>query len=130
MKTLYFDCGMGAAGDMLTAALTELMPEPDEFIERLNSIGIPDVEFTAERTSKSGIMGTHVTVSVHGVTEGHEDHDDRNDYFIVSLGLSDDRRKKCFDSASDFQYFKSTAESCVLRRSVSSGRVTGLSPSS
>ena len=26
MKCLYIDCGMGAAGDMLTAALTELMP--------------------------------------------------------------------------------------------------------
>ena len=78
MKTLYFDCGMGAAGDMLTAALTELMPEPDEFIEKLNSIGIPGVEFKAEHTSKSGIMGTHVTVSVHGVTEGHGDHHDHD----------------------------------------------------
>ena len=27
MKTLYLECGMGAAGDMLTAALLELMPD-------------------------------------------------------------------------------------------------------
>ena len=36
MKTLYLDCGMGAAGDMLMAALLELHPDPQGFIKRLN----------------------------------------------------------------------------------------------
>ena len=40
MKTIYIDCGMGAAGDMLTAALLELLPDPDSFIEEMNSLGI------------------------------------------------------------------------------------------
>ncbi len=76
MKTLYLDCGMGAAGDMLTAALTELMPEPAKFVERLNSIGIPHVKFTAEKVSKCGIMGTHISVTVNGEEEnGHHDHE-------------------------------------------------------
>ena len=31
MKTLYFDLSMGAAGDMLAAALFQLVPEPERF---------------------------------------------------------------------------------------------------
>ena len=36
MKTLYLECAMGAAGDMLSAALLELLPDPDAFIEKMN----------------------------------------------------------------------------------------------
>ena len=81
MKTLYLDCGMGAAGDMLTAALLELFPQPEEIIEQLNTLDIPHVHFSMEKTSKCGILGTRVKVSVHGVEEsehlhhGHHHHD-------------------------------------------------------
>ncbi len=74
MKTLYIDCGMGAAGDMLTAALLELLPDPDAFLVKLNALGIPGVQFTKERSVKCGIGGTHVTVTVDGVTEGETGH--------------------------------------------------------
>ena len=75
MKTLYLDCGMGAAGDMLTAALLELFPQPEEIIKELNTLGIPHVEFSAEKVTKCGILGTHVSVKVHG----HEEHDPIHD---------------------------------------------------
>lgn len=74
MKTLYLDCGMGAAGDMLTAALLELLPDPDGFVAELNALGIPGVTVEKEKTSKCGIGGTHITVKVHGVEEGEEHH--------------------------------------------------------
>lgn len=69
MKTLYLDCGMGAAGDMLTAALLELLPDPDAFIARLNAIGIPEVKFARERVPQCGILGTKITVTVRGIEE-------------------------------------------------------------
>ena len=73
MKTLYFDCQMGAAGDMLTAALLDLFEQPDEVIEALNRLGIPGVEFTHRRASKCGVEGEHVSVTVNGVEEVCED---------------------------------------------------------
>ena len=61
MKTLYLDCAMGAAGDMLAASLLELLPEPDKFIDELNSLGIPKVRFVREPSVKCGITGSHLS---------------------------------------------------------------------
>ena len=74
MRTLYIDCGMGAAGDMLTAALLELHPDRDGFLRKLNALGIPGVTITAERNVKCGITGTHMRVTVHGAEEGEHIH--------------------------------------------------------
>ena len=76
MKTLYLDCGMGAAGDMLTAALLELTPDREAFVAELNALGIPGVKFMAEKCEKCGITGTHMKVTVHGEEEesGHHHH--------------------------------------------------------
>ena len=75
MRTIYLDCGMGAAGDMLTAALLELMPNQDAFVEELNGLGIPGIRFTAEKCEKCGIFGTHMKVTVHDEEEdGHHHH--------------------------------------------------------
>ena len=82
MKTLYLDLGMGAAGDMLAAALLELLPEPQGFIERFNALGIPGVTVSAERAEKCGVTGTHFRVVCDGVEEDehlyehhHHDHE-------------------------------------------------------
>lgn len=74
MKALYIDCSMGAAGDMLTAALLELIPDKDSFIEKINSIGIPDVTVSRKDSVKCGITGTHISVKVNGEEEDEHTH--------------------------------------------------------
>lgn len=69
MKTIYLECNMGAAGDMLAAALLELHPDPQEFLARFNALGIPGVEVTREEAVKCGITGTHLHVRVYGEEE-------------------------------------------------------------
>lgn len=73
MKTLYIECKMGAAGDMLTAALLELFDNKANALNELNSMGLPNVEFTAEDSQKCNIQGTHVHVLING-DEEHTDH--------------------------------------------------------
>lgn len=77
---------MGAAGDMLTAALLELLPDPDAAVTELNALGIPSVRFSTHPSTKCGIMGTHVSVKIHGREEidheqlhGHE-HPHEHEY--------------------------------------------------
>lgn len=69
MKTLYLDCGMGAAGDMLTAALLELHPAPEGFLVRLNAAGIPHVHTRLERVKQCGVCGSRVAVEIDGKEE-------------------------------------------------------------
>ena len=84
MKTLYIECNMGAAGDMLMAALLELHENPDDFLERLNKIGLPGVEVRAGAAEKCGLVGTQVSVKIHGQEEETEDlghgHSHRHDH--------------------------------------------------
>ena len=74
MKILHFDCSMGAAGDMLTAALLELFDDRQAVLEQLNSLGIPRVRFAAESSVKCGVTGTHLRVTVDGAEEDDHDH--------------------------------------------------------
>lgn len=59
---------------MLTAALSELIPEREKVLAELNSLGIPGVEMTWEAAKKCGITGTHASVRVHGEEESEEMH--------------------------------------------------------
>mgnify|MGYP001624026506 FL=1 len=70
---------MGAAGDMLTAALYELLPNREEFLHTLNHMGLPGVEFHAVPAQSCGLSGTHMDVVVHGEREESVDHHHNHD---------------------------------------------------
>lgn len=72
MRAIYLDLSMGAAGDMLSAALLGLHHEPQRFIDDFNAALGGKVQLLAERRSKQGIMGLHVTMDIGGEVEGEE----------------------------------------------------------
>ena len=55
-------------------ALLELLPNPESFLEAINSIGLPGVKIQKESSVKCGITGTHISVKIHGEEEHSEDH--------------------------------------------------------
>ena len=106
MRSLYLDCSMGAAGDMLSGALLELFPDRDAAMAELNSFGIPGVTYQRETLSKCGIAATHLKVLVEGREEGavphghahehhHHEHRSLADvlHLIGHLSLAPDVRK-------------------------------------
>ena len=88
MRTIYLDCAMGAAGDMLMGTLYELLPEKDEFLRRMRALGLPGIEIAAEPAVRCGVSGTHMRVLVHGAEEGAEHaHAHDHKYAHVHTGL-------------------------------------------
>ncbi len=75
MKTLYIECKMGCAGDMLMGALSELVDQ-QEFLRKMQESGLHDIQVLAQDSVKCGIHGTHMKVTVNGVEEqSHDVHD-------------------------------------------------------
>ena len=80
MRTLYLDCGMGAAGDMLTAALLQLFPDPVKQVKKLNALQIPEVKYQLVACTRGGIRGHQIRVFVKGQEEEIHEHDHGKDH--------------------------------------------------
>lgn len=89
MRELYFDLSMGAAGDMISASLLELQPDREEALRALNAIGIPHIEYSAEKSGKHGIVGTHLHVRFNGAEEGKEHEQERESHHHHHHSYSD-----------------------------------------
>lgn len=80
MKTLYIQCNMGCAGDMLMSALSELLPNKDEFFQKLNKIGLKDVIYESKAVERCGITGTLTDVKINGEIEESTDNDHHHEH--------------------------------------------------
>lgn len=75
MKTLYLECNMGAAGDMLCAAFADLFDDKKALEEEVSAIGLPSISVTFEKRNKGGITGTYCNVLCNGEAEtGDSNH--------------------------------------------------------
>lgn len=117
MKTLYLECAMGAAGDMLLAALWELLPDREAFLKTLNGLGLPGVAFSAEPAVRCGISGTHMTVTVHG----HEEDDHSHHHSTLA------EIHHCIDHLPVSQTVRSNAKAVYDRIAQAESRVHGIS---
>ncbi|MDR1474605.1 MAG: nickel pincer cofactor biosynthesis protein LarC [Endomicrobium sp.] len=77
MKTLYLECSMGAAGDMLAAALYELVNDKYKkiFLKEMNLLGLNNVKVIAQTDEKCSIKGTKIHVSICGHKENEHNHE-------------------------------------------------------
>jgi uncharacterized protein (TIGR00299 family) protein len=68
---------MGAAGDMLTAALYELVNDKykKNFLEQMNSLGLSNVKVIAQTDEKCSIKETKIHVSIYGHEENKHKHE-------------------------------------------------------
>lgn len=97
MKTLYLELNMGAAGDMLAAALAGLLDDQEGFVKELCHMNIPGVEIAFADRKSFGISGKSFSVKINGHCEedgehhGHSIHDIR--HIVESLDTTEDIKK-------------------------------------
>jgi uncharacterized protein (TIGR00299 family) protein len=90
MKTLAFDGRMGAAGDMVLAALLAAGADRDALapVEESDALS---VRYGVGETTKNGIRATTVDVLLDGEAHGHEHSHDRGDHSHHDAGDDSDR---------------------------------------
>lgn len=103
MRTLFLECNMGASGDMLMAALWELVNDKELMLERINSIGFPHTSISFDKTVTCGISCTKAHVVINGEEEGYVNTNHSSSHHITlsdvsgiidGLNLTDSAKKR------------------------------------
>ncbi len=81
MKTLYFDCFCGAAGDMIVGALIDVGADFDTLRDALDTLGVDGFQVKAEKINKHGTMATKFDV----VIDANRDQPHRHLRHIVEI---------------------------------------------
>lgn len=80
MKHLHFDCSMGASGDMIVAALLDLVEDKKQALQELSKLSVLNVELMLGKSNKCGIVGNSFRVIVNGQEEGEHNHEHCHDH--------------------------------------------------
>lgn len=90
---LYFECAMGAAGDMLAAALVGLFDDREAIMTKLNALSLPHTQIVCSEKQQAGIAGVHLDVLIDGETETpnahhHHHHAHRSLQEVLAIAAS------------------------------------------
>ena len=98
---LYFECNMGAAGDMIASALVDLFDDKQAVVDEINRLSLPHTEIFFETKNQNGISGAHLNIVINGETETPEknhshshSHRKLNDVYEIIDSLSVSERVK------------------------------------
>ena len=90
MGCLYLECRMGAAGDMLLAALYEVCDQKELFLKQMNALGLPGVLLQIIPEQKCGICGSRAVVKIDGAEEESMDHPEQSHHHSGDDGHTHD----------------------------------------
>jgi len=72
IKVLYFEPFSGISGDMALGAMLDLGIDQDEFLRRLNTLGLNEYEIQITKALKRGITGTRVLIKPFDILNDFE----------------------------------------------------------
>ncbi len=88
MKTIYFDCFAGAAGDMLVGALLDLGLDFTALEAELEKLGVEGYSISNDSVLKQGVTSSKFRVNITHETHHHHHHEEGHSHGAAHHGRS------------------------------------------